>query len=101
MEIFLLSLIMYQQVITTNYTASFEECGKSNGITASGLPAQEGVTIASDHLPFGTLVEIDGHTYMVQDRFGGGYTNKIDIFVEDRQKALSYGVQEKTIKVLF
>lgn len=96
-----LSLAIYQQVITTNYTASFEECGKSDGITASGLPATEGVTIASDHLPFGTLVDIDGHIYMVQDRFGAGHTDRIDIFVEDRGKALEYGSQEKMVKVLF
>lgn len=98
---FLISLAIYQQVITTSYTASFEECGKSDGITASGLPAQEGVTIASDHLPLGSLVEIDGHTYMVQDRLGGGHTDRIDIYVEDKEKAIRYGVQKKEVKVLF
>ena len=97
----LLSLAIYQQVTITSYTASFEECGKTDAITASGLPAQEGVTVASDHLPFGSVIEIDGHLYMVQDRFGAGHTDKIDIFVNDKQKALQYGVQEKTIKIIF
>lgn len=97
----LISLVIYQQVITTQYTASLEECGKTDGITASGVKAVEGVTVACDHLPFGSVIEIDGHLYMVQDRFGGGYTNKVDIFVKDKDKALEYGVQEKTIKILF
>lgn len=96
-----LSLAIYQQVITSSYTASFEECGKADAITASGLPAIEGITVASDHLPFGCLVEIDGHTYMVQDRLGGGYTDKIDIYVEDKEQALQYGVQSKEVKILF
>lgn len=89
-----------QWVTVTYYTASDDECGKSDGITASGTKAVEGVTVAADHLPFGTLVEIDGATYEVQDRFGGGYTDKIDVFTEDRSYAIQMGKQRKKIRIL-
>lgn len=62
-------------------------------VTASGAEATEGVTIASDFLPFGTTVVILGQPYVVQDRFGGGYSDRIDIFMEDYQNALEFGRQ--------
>ena len=89
----------YQEVTLTAYTASIEECGKSDGITASGVEATQGRTIAADHLPFGTLVEINGHVYTVEDRFGGGYSDKIDVYFEDYQEALEFGRQRKTAKI--
>ena len=91
--------VLTQSVTVTAYTASYEECGKADGITASGRQAVEGVTIAADHLPFGTMVEIDGHLYMVQDRFGAGYDDKIDIFMTDKTAAEKFGQQAKDIKV--
>lgn len=42
----------------TAYTASYEECGKTDGITASGVKATEGRTIACDFLAFGMQKEI-------------------------------------------
>ena len=65
-----------------------EECGKTDGITACGLPAVQGVTVAADDLPFGTRIRIDGKEYVVEDRFGGDYKNKIDIFMETKEEGL-------------
>ena len=96
-----LTLFFYQNVMITAYTASPQECGNNNGITASGTNAEQGRTIASDHLPFGTKVEIDGHVYTVEDRFGGGHTNKIDIYFEDYSDAVSFGSQIKTVKIYY
>jgi 3D (Asp-Asp-Asp) domain-containing protein len=81
------------------YTASDDECGKSDGITASGVVAVEGVTIAADDLPFGTVVEIQGKYYVVQDRFGGNHRNRIDIFMVSRSSALHFGRQSITVKI--
>lgn len=81
------------------YTASDDECGKSDGITASGVAAVEGVTIAADDLPFGTVVEIQGKDYVVQDRFGGNHRNRIDIFMVSRSSALHFGRQSITVKI--
>lgn len=76
----------------TYYCSCSKCCGKSNGITASGKKAQEGITVASNSLPLGTKISIDGHVYTVQDR-GGMASNVIDIFVSSHQKALNLGVK--------
>ena len=87
-------------VLCTAYTAAFDECGKTDGITACGQPAIQGVTVACDGLPFGTEVVIDGHTYIVQDRFGGNYgKSKIDIYMYKKEDALKFGRQVKIVEV--
>lgn len=95
------STFYFQEVTLTAYTASVEECGKADGITASGTKATQGRTIAADHLLFGTLVEIDGHLYTVEDRFGGGYTNKIDIYFNEYADAINFGRQQRVVKVYY
>ena len=83
------------------YTASPEECGdNSSGITASGTIAQEGVTVAMDDVPLGTRVRINGHEYIVEDRFGGGYENRVDIFFDSKEDALRFGRQNLEVEIL-
>ena len=94
------NLPVYILVLCTAYTAAFDECGKTDGITACGQPAIQGVTVACDGLPFGTEVVIDGHTYMVQDRFGGNYgKSKIDIYMDEKEDAFKFGRQVKIVEV--
>ena len=87
-------------VICTAYTAAFDECGKTDGITASGHPAIQGVTVACDGLPLGTEVVIDGNTYIVQDRFGAGHgKHRMDIYMEQKADAFKFGRQVKIVEV--
>jgi len=67
--------------------------------TASGELAVEGVTIAADTsvLPFGTEVIIDGNRYIVQDRGRVIKNNRIDVYFENHQDALEFGVQYKEV----
>lgn len=88
-----------ENATVTYYTASDEECGNDYGITASGTLATEGRTVAADHLPFGTVVEIDGIKYVVEDRFGAGHTDKIDIYVEDKGRAIELGKRKVEVKI--
>lgn len=77
-------------------------CGiYSDGITANGLTAVEGVTVAADTsvLPFDTIVQIDGEEYEVQDRGGAIQGNKIDIYFDDHETAEAYGVQYHEVLV--
>lgn len=85
----------------TAYCACKNCCGKTDGITASGVKATEGITIAADTtvLPFGTEVIIDGHTYIVQDRGGAIKGNRIDVYFDDHNEALDFGVRYKEIYV--
>ena len=90
----------YRMVECTAYTSSEDECGKDDGITASGVKAVEGITVAADDIPLGTKVIIDGNEYIVQDRFGGGYRNRIDIYHEDVSRAMEFGRKQKKIRIL-
>ena len=82
------------------YTSSIEECGKSDGITASGRRATPRHTIAMDGVPFGTIVEIEDVLYRVEDRFGGGYTDRIDIYMESKEEALRFGRKYIDVKIM-
>ena len=62
------------------------------GMTASGEWVREGI-VASDDLPFGTVVIINGNRYVVADRFGGGYSDRIDIYMPSYDDCMSFGRQ--------
>lgn len=70
-----------------------------HGMMANGEWTHEGA-IASDDLPFGTKVIINGRTYIVKDRFGGGYSNAIDIWTPSYDDAINFGRQYLTVEVL-
>ncbi|GIO17278.1 hypothetical protein J18TS1_03780 [Oceanobacillus oncorhynchi subsp. incaldanensis] len=91
----------------TAYTAGPESTGKepgdpAYGITASGEEVEEGRTIACPQsLPFGTKIHIpeQDETYVCEDR-GSAITNgHLDIYKEDLDDALEFGVQELQAKV--
>ena len=96
-----MAIPVYFLVICTAYSASFDECGKTDGITASGNKAVEGETIAADDLPLGTKVEIEGHIYTVHDRFGGGYKGRIDIYKEKKSDCIRFGKQYKAARIVY
>lgn len=75
------------------YTAAADECGKSDGITASGLMVKVNETIACPkNFPFGTKLQIEGMgTYVCQDRGGAIKGNHIDIYMETKKEAFSFG----------
>lgn len=50
--------------------------------TASGKWPTAYFTCAADHLPFGTRVMLpDGRIWVVEDRFGSGYSDRLDLFM--------------------
>lgn len=91
-----------EEYVITAYCPCMKCCGKSDGITASGEKAVEGVTVAADTniLPFGTKVIIDGNTYIVQDRGGAIKGNRIDLYFDSHQEALNFGRQTKQVTIL-
>ena len=86
----------------TFYTNSVADCGKTDGITASGNIARSNHTIAMDsRFPFGTIVEIEGFgTYTVEDRGGKIRGNIIDIYVDSQEEANQLG-RIKNVKVYY
>lgn len=86
----------------TAYCSCVKCCGKTDGITASGVKAVEGITVATDKsIPFGTKIYIDGvGERIVQDRGGAIKGNRIDLYFSDHQSALNFGRQTKQVTIL-
>ena len=83
------------EVDVTHYCACTKCCGpNAQGITASGKQVTTGMVAMSSYYPFGTLIEINGVMYTVEDRGGSGIENsrsRVDIFVPDHNEALRLG----------
>lgn len=75
------------------YTAAADECGKSDGITASGVKVAENRTLACPpHYPFGTKIAIEGYgVYTCEDRGGAIKGNHFDIYMETKGEAFAFG----------
>lgn len=56
--------------------------------------------VASDDLPLGTKVLVNGKEYTVKDRFGGGYTDRLDIFMDTYDEAIEFGRQWLNVEIL-
>ena len=84
------------------YTAAADECGKSDGVTASGLKVKENRTIACPPaFPFGTKLNIDGMgTYVCEDRGGAIKGNHVDIYVQTKAEAFAFGRRNLTAEVV-
>lgn len=84
------------------YTAAADECGKSDGITASGIRVAENRTIACPPAyPFGVKIAIDGYgVYTCEDRGGAIKGDKFDIYMETKQEAFAFGRRNLTARVV-
>lgn len=83
----------------TAFTGDPSENGGYEGLTVEGKPLEEG-HVAADDLPLGTKVIIEGKEYIVADRFGGNYRNRIDIYMPSRESAYRFGRQHLTVKII-
>lgn len=87
---------------TVSHKGSISKCcgAYANGYTATGAKATQGVTIAADPdvLPMGTEIELDGHTYTVQDTGGAITGNRLDLYFDSHEDALRWGVREKIVR---
>lgn len=88
--------------IITAYCPCEKCCGKwSDGITATGTTATEGRTIAVDPsiISLGSVVYFEGvdglvSGYIAEDTGGAIKGNRIDLFFDDHQEALEWGIKE-------
>lgn len=84
------------------YTAAADECGKSDGITASGNKVAPNHTIACPKgYAFGTKIYVEGMgEYTCEDRGGAIKGNKFDIYMVTKAEAFAFGRQNREITVL-
>lgn len=81
----LITLLVFWQ--TLNVSAY---CDTGNR-TASGVWPQVGMA-AADHLPFGSKVTLpDCRILTITDRFGGGYSDRLDIFLNSEAECWKWG----------
>lgn len=73
-------------------------CGTGNGITVSGVTATPYRTVAMKGIEFGTKLNINENTYVVEDRGVG--SGVIDICVNSHQEALNKGVYYADVYVM-
>lgn len=84
------------EYIVTAYCPCPICCGEwSDGLTYTETVATEGRTIAVDPevIPLGSTVEINGVEYIAEDIGGAIKENRIDVFFENHEDALNWGVQ--------
>ncbi len=84
------------------YTAAADECGKSDGITASGNKVKENHTLACPpNYKFGTKIFIkDMGEYVCEDRGGAIKGNHFDIYMKTKQEAFQFGRRNLTAYVI-
>lgn len=91
-------------VTVTHYDTCVACCGKDDGITASGVRATPGVTVAVDPtvIPLGSDVLVDYgdgeiHYYRADDVGGAVKGNHIDLCVGSHEEALQLGCRTATV----
>ena len=77
-------------------------CGQwAGGNTASGAPPTPNHTAASNVLPFGTRILIDGQEYVIEDRGDSGMDAFwIDIYVSTHEEGLRRGMYKSEVWIV-
>lgn len=72
-----------------------DDNGKDIVYGSNGTVLIAGTSIAVDPsvIPYGSKVEINGHTYTAHDTGGAIKGNRIDVYFDSHQDALNFGVQ--------
>ena len=85
----------------TAYCSCKKCCGKTDGITSTGTKATQGRTIAVDPkvIDYGSKVKINGKEYIAEDCGGAIKSNHIDVFFNNHQDALDFGVQYANVYI--
>jgi len=76
------------------YASSPYQTDSTPCITAAGTRVRPGV-VASNFLPIGTILEIKGQRYIVEDRMNSRYQGRfVDIWFPSTEEALEFGRQK-------
>ena len=89
----------YVKTYKITHFCGCEKCNPGNaGMTASGKSLKVGM-IAMRGVPFGTVVEINGKKYVVEDRCAS--SSVIDVYVESHSEALKKGTYKAKVKIYY
>ena len=84
MKKLILFAVFYQLLNCSAY------CHTGNPTASGVMPAVD--MAAADHLPFGSRVTLpDGLILTITDRFGGNYTDRLDVFMNSEDECWKFG----------
>lgn len=87
-------------VVSSAYASSPYQTDATPCITAAGTTVRPGV-VATNFLPLGTIVSIDGKKYIVEDRMNTRYDGYyMDIWFSSTSEALEFGRQRLPITIV-
>ena len=70
-------------------------------LCASGVKPQVGVTIAGPRwVPLGTVVEVQGHRYLVQDRMNKRFPDRWDIYMRSKGECMKWGKRTNNVTIV-
>ena len=97
----LMCIAMTGQVITADITkySPRETCPDKPCIMASGELAYEGAIACPRALKLRSIVVIDGIAYVCHDRTNKRLDGRYDIFTNDYDEAVDWGVQTKVVVI--
>lgn len=87
----------------TAYCACKTCCGpNAKGITANGQLPTQGITIAAPRkISFGSIVSIQGKSFVVQDRLAKRYDSRFDIYFTKHSDAKKFGIKtNQTVTII-
>lgn len=91
------------KVTVTAYSSTVCQTDNTPFETASGQMVRDGI-IAANFLPFGTKVRLPelygDKVFEVQDRMNRRYKERVDIWFEDTNEAIHFGIKDAVIEVL-
>lgn len=88
------------RVNSSAYASSPYQTDSTPCITAAGTTVRPGV-VATNFLPLGTVVEIDGKKYIVEDRMNSRYSGYyLDIWFTSTKEALEFGRKKLDITIV-
>lgn len=83
----------------TAYSSTPDQTDDTPFITASGQMVRRGIC-ATNEFEMGTVLEINGDIYEVQDRTNSRYRHRIDLWMPSREEALEFGVKTLEVKII-
>ena len=95
-----------EETLYMHATAYTAQCTGCSGVTATGInlngnPDKKVIAVDPDVIPLGSRVWVEGYGYAIAGDTGGAINGKrIDLFVPDKEQALSFGRQQVKVKVL-
>ncbi len=90
-------------VVVTAYSSDVDQTDDTPFITASGERVRDGI-VAANFLPMGTKIKIPKlfgeKIFVVKDRMAKRFTDRVDVWFNDRSSAIKFGLRKAEIVVL-